>query len=455
MTASWEKSLIGSILSDPAKFEIAEELLPSDFTGANMLVWAELKPLAIRNGLDARGLANALENSTDAARLRSQAGMPIEDYLAQLIGMAGNTVIEYKNQVLDASVKRSLKHGLALIAAEADGSQRKADELLDFAEKKILSLRRIRSDEGISMADLFGSYIPRLEGMRAGTVKPAWTPNMTALREVIPFFEASDYAIVASRPGKGKSSILRMEALRTAYNGQFVGFFNLENDQWEYAKHFISMALGIDNAKLKDPKRLSPNELSRVKEIAEELARMPLRLIHAAGWSVQQIIRAGRKMVAEQDMQLMCVDYLQLIRNGKQKANEDIEETSSLLRAFSLQMNVPQLNAAQVARTVDTRGNDEDMVLSDLRGSGSLEQDASIIVFPRCPWRTIPDEADMRKFPENVYRTASGEVYCRPTCVPMQLDVAKNRNGDVAKSGWMKWNRSTNRFTMLDRDWMP
>jgi hypothetical protein len=81
--------------------------------------------------------------------------------------------------------------------------------------------------------------------------------------------------------------------------------------------------------------------------------------------------------------------------------------------------------------------------------------DASIIIFPRCPWKTIPAEEEMRKFPENIHRLANGETYCRPTCVPMQLDVAKNRNGDVAKSGWMKWDRSTNRFTMLDRDWSP
>jgi replicative DNA helicase len=125
--SDWEKSLIGTVLADAQSYDAAQDLLPSDFTGANQIIWAELMPLATRNALDARSLVNALRQSQDWDRVE-QLTSGTEAYFAECFQMRGTQAAEYANQVLEASIKRGLKRNAALIAAEADGNQRSADE---------------------------------------------------------------------------------------------------------------------------------------------------------------------------------------------------------------------------------------------------------------------------------------------------------------------------------------
>ena len=453
--SDWEKSLLGTVLSDPRSYEAAADLIPSDFTGPNQIIWAELMPLASRGVLDARALSNALRQSHDRDRLEQLSG-GIEAYIAECYQMRGTQAAEYANRVLEASIKRGLKKNAALIAAEADGDQKTADELLDYAEDKILAMRRTRIEGGMTMGDLFGMYIPRLEDMRSGRIQPAWQPNIDGIRHTLTYAEPADYMIIGSRPGGGKSSILKAEALKTAQGGQHVTVFNLENDNAEYARTWISMATGIDNELLKSPRRLTPDQLASVKDWAERLARLPIRLVNAAGWSANQILRVARKSLTEDKMALMQVDYLQLVSNGKDKKHEDIEHTSQQLRAFTLRHGVPQLDAAQINRDVDTRAGDEvEVYLNDLKGSGSLEQDASVIFFPLPGWKKTPGPTQLRQFPENQRRARDGRTVWEATCVPIRIHLAKNRNGSTSISDWVKWNRATNAFQMLPQDWNP
>jgi replicative DNA helicase len=439
---SWELAVIGTALTDPGSMAEAEDLLPSDFTGTNQSVWAEILALHNRRALEVATLSAALQTS----------GNFREGELASLLHDAlaarGASMREFVDQVLSASTRRSLRRSAALIAAEADGNDKTADELLDYAETQIMGLRRNRVS-GFSLGDIIAVFMPRLQGMLDGTFKPAWTPFTQAVRDIIKYAEDTDLIVVAARPGEGKSSWLRFEADKSIHLPEPEGvlIFNYDNDNMDYARWFIAMETGIDSDKLKEPRLMSEEELSRVRAAAEDLARRPLYIESAYG-DIHWIKRTTRKYVSERKIKRMCLDYAQKVNNGMDGDNANIEATTQGLREINMQLHIPILAASQLNREIEKRGvNDQTPMLSDLRGSGALEQDGTIVMYPRAMWRN-PSDAEQRQFPENVDRS-TGRLYPRMKAIPIQFYVQKNRNGSSGVSTPVKWVKSTNRYETL------
>jgi len=442
---NWDKCLIGSILSDPAVMQEAADLVPSDFTGASQIAWGEMLALHNRNGLGVRSLVEALRSNPDFARY-SDAGRP-EDFVAEMLGYRGAEVSEYVHQITNESTRRQVTLSAALIAGMAKDEHVDTDELLDFSEKKILALRRSSPEKGITLSDLMGVFLPRLDAIRAGEYLPAWMPKCQAVRDVIRFAEKSDFILVAGRPGDGKSSFLRYEALAAVHQGNPVAIFNLENDAMEYARNFLALETGIDSDRMKDARQLSEEELERIKRAAQNLARLPLKLYNVPGQSINQILRVARKDAVENHTKLVILDYIQLVSNGIENKVQDITLTSQQYRAFALSMGIPSIAAAQLSREIEKRGAGSKPMLSDLRDSGSLEQDATIVVFPRGVW-TEPTDEQKRQFPENV----NGRVVLdRPKAVPVKFYVEKNRNGSTGPSSLVKWVKSTGDYQTLEQ----
>ena len=447
---SWQTSLIGTVLADPQTMVEAEILIPSDFSGSNKIVWAEMLALSQRNVLEARTLIETLRSHDELDGLLSDVGNSGEAVIAEYLQDRGSSITEYVSRVLDASVAKNLKRNAALIASEADGNNKTADELMDYAEKMILSLRRNRNMGETTLADLIGIFIPRLDAIRAGTFQPAWTPKITALRNVILFAERSDFIIIAARPAEGKSSLVRFEAMAHAQTGGKVAIFNLENDPIEYARNFIALDTGIDSAKLKDATKLHPEELIQVKESATRISRMPIRIFTTPGAPVSEIRRKGRQTISVDKTDMIIVDYLQLMNNGNENKVEDTTTSSSGLRALALEMQVPVIANSQLSRAIETRGvENSDPMLSDLRNSGSLEQDGTIITFIRNVWKK-PTDAEIRSFPENI--DEHGGTRNMLKAVPVRLHVLKNRNGPVGISDPIKWSKHTGNYQTLVRN---
>jgi replicative DNA helicase len=453
---SYEQAVLGTALADQTAMEEAGDLIPSDFIEpGHQVLWAEMMALYQRNGLEVRSLVEALGKSPDLPALTAELG-PIEDYIAHLLNLRGTMMSEYSSQVLDASIKRGARKSAAMIAAMAADERASAGEVLEYAEKHILSLRRNRLNNGISMADLFGVYVPRLEGLREGTIKPAWTPNLVALREVVQFAEQTDLITIAARPGDGKSSFMRYELLKYALNGGKPLIFNLENDNMDYAMHFLALYVNsdstrpvIENTKLKNPRLLSEVEMQRVREAAQTLARLPITIITMGAPTVAQVIQVARRKIAEQHCDLIGLDYVQLVRNGKDSRNDDIGETTGALRGLNLQMHIPILMNAQLNREIERRAEDAEPQLSDLRDSGSIEQDSTHVIFPRSAWKN-PTVTQIRVFPENV--DEHNRPYPRLKAVPLIFYVRKNRNGPTGLTTYVKWTKTTGNFQTLERE---
>ena len=449
---TWELAAIGTVLTDPERMEDAEDLLPQDFTRSNRLIWAEITSLHRRGALDYRGVIESLR----AKSILGTVGTDIPDisgidYLDYCKSHAGIQMAEYARQVVDGSIKRQLKETASLIALDAN-TEMEADDILDEAEKRIMALRRSRKLQGIPISEIIDAFLPRLESMRLGEFEPSITPRLQAVQDIVGYYEQSDYIIVAGRPGEGKSSYLRYEAQRLAEDGKNVLIFNLENDEIEYARYSVALRTGVDSFKLKQPRLLSRDELGRVRIAAEELKRLPIEVVTLGSPSVSEVTRVSRAKSRSFQQDIVILDYIQLIDNGLNNRVQDVTLSSQTMRALAMkdQLHVPVMVAAQLSRAIENRGPNSDPQLSDLRESGSLEQDATVVMFVRPVWTSVPRREQVVRFPENV----DDRGLLRPVhrAVPARFHILKNRNGPTGVSPEVKWSKHTGNFQTLVRE---
>jgi replicative DNA helicase len=444
---NWEQTLIGSILGSPEAMDLCQDLVASDFTGSHQVIWTEMMSMFRSAQIDRIALRERLRDLGELSSL----GADIEhnnhvgeSYLDVLYSMRGDQVEFYRNQVEDASIKRSLRSIGAIIAADAQESETSADELLDRAEQRVLSVRRNRVDNGLDLGTILGAFDERLQTIRETGEMPGWAPNVVGVRNVVQFLERTDYVTVAARPGMGKSSYLRWEAVETARRGRPTVIFNLENDELEYAKFAIAAYADIDSEKLKTGVGMTDQDWERYYDAARALSNIPLHIVTMGSPSIAQVLRVARKYVAEHNPAFIGLDYVGLVQNGMDNRVVDISHTTQQLRAFALNNKVPVIACAQMNREIEHRNGAARPQLSDLRDSGSIEQDSTQVWFPWSPWRE-PSAEQLSIFSEN--DPASGKI----KAMPIRMVIAKNRNGAIGDSEVIKWRKDIGRYYTLER----
>jgi replicative DNA helicase len=246
------------------------------------------------------------------------------------------------------------------------------------------------------------------------------------------------------------SSWMRYEFYQAARkHGRSVGILNYENDPLEYARYFLAIETAIDSKKIRRPSLLSEREKGRIREAAQTLSRLPIRVVTTER-NVNAAIAKARKMVVQDKITLLGVDYVQLLNNGIENRVNDVSMTTGRLRAFALDYHVPVIANAQLSRDIERRGEASEPRLDDLRESGSLEQDATLVMFPR-PVRN-PSVSVLEMFPEN-FDEASGQLLnTRPRAVPVIFHVLKNRNGTTGVSDPVKWCKHLDTYQTLSRE---
>ena len=353
---SWETAVIGSVLFDPKMMVEADTLLPSDFSGDNRAVWAEILNLHGADSLDLRTLTMIVtENRLIPAP---------ETYFAGALADRLGNITEAVRRIEDTAVRKSVKRNAALIAAEAENDARQTMELVEFAEERIMSIRRDRQ-EGQTLQDIVSIFMPRMEGTLTGDFHPAWSPSVNAVQHLIRYAEDTDMIIVAGRPGEGKSSYLRYEAFqivterdaqgRVIGPGKPVTIFNYDNDPMDYARWFIAMMANIDASKMKDMRMMTRNEQERMRQAAAMIARLPLTIESSRGDGAW-MLRTMRRHVIEKKTSLGILDYAQQVFNGKEKKNDDVSITGQYVRKINGELNIPMLVAAQLNREYERRG---------------------------------------------------------------------------------------------------
>lgn len=366
-------------------------------------------------------------------------------YLAQLAEAVPSTanVESYANIVQDKFYKRELIRASTAILEKTQNEEANAEELLDGAEQEIYA---IRQGKGTSEAARFGEIVvdkvlDRLVKLN-GENRADYLGISTGFRQLdrtIAGLNRSDLIIVGARPAMGKTSFALNLALNVATKGKKVLFFSLEMTKEQLASRVISMYARVKGQKLRNG-LLDEADWVRLSTATDALHEVPLYFDDTSNISVNEM---KAKILRLKDVDCVMVDYLQLMKspNRTESRVQEVSEITRNLKLMAKDLEIPVIVLAQLARGTEARGKSHRPQLSDLRESGSIEQDADIVLMLyRDDYYsdTTPEEDDDEN--RDVDK--------------VEIIVEKNRHGPTGTIE-LGWNSEFTLFTALDHEHEP
>ena len=383
-SSSAEQAVIGSVLLDPRCLpEVLGIVRAEDFYGkANREIFETIVAMfSYSQTIDAVTVL-------DQMRVRGvyQEGSS-QQYLLELMQItptAANAK-EYAEIVRDRALLRALGDAATEIGGMIYEGSGEAEHILELAERKIYDLRHGRNLGGLTSlsAILQNLYLQMSEAAASDSAVPGAETGLTDVDRRILGLQKGDLVLIASRPGMGKTSIGLNIALNVAKTtGKTVAVFSLEMSREQMAMRLLSSQSRIDNKKLQTG-RLDENEWRRIHAAAAELSSVDLRIDDNPTLSVADMNAQCRRI---DDLGLVMVDYLQLMTSagGKQKYSDEsrtqvVSDISRMLKIMAKELRVPVLCMSQLSRANEGR-KDKRPMLSDLRESGAIEQDADVVI---------------------------------------------------------------------------
>ncbi len=405
-----EEAVLGSILINPESlYEVASFLQADDFfIVRNSWVWEAILDLHERD--------EEIDNLTVVEELRQQGrldeiGGPA--YITYLINHTPASIYAeaYGHIVERAALRRRMLGAASEIAQLAHEESADINEVIDRAETSIFAVteRRLHR-ELVPIRTAISEYFDRIAHLyeRGGDALGVPT-GFTDLDALLGGLQKSDLVIVAGRPGMGKTSWLLSVALNAARLKQRAAIFSMEMSNEQIVQRLVSSETGISTHNLRLG-QLDEHEWALFVEATGSLSDLKVYLDDTPALNPLQMRTKCRRLYSEYGLDLIMVDYLQLMTSGAGRQENRVQEISFIsrhLKQLARELNTPVLAAAQLSRAVEQR-QDKRPQLSDLRESGSIEQDADVVMF--------------------IYRD---EVYNEDTDRPNQADVivAKHRNG--------------------------
>jgi replicative DNA helicase len=464
-----EQALIGAILvNNEAFYRVSDFLEPQHFFEP---IHQKIYDLA-RSLIRAGKLATPVTLKTFLPGDVDIAGMTVSQYLARLAAEA-TTVInaeDYGRTIYDLSIRRALiiiGEDMVNVAFDAPVDFAPRNQIED-AERRLYELAETgRYDGGfqrfaqalttaVDMAARAFQRDGKLSGLATG---------MDDLDRMMGGLQASDLIIVAGRPGMGKTALatnmaynvakawrgeVRPDGHMESVNGGIVGFFSLEMSAEQLATRIIAEQTEIPSNKIRRG-GISESDFEKIKDVSIELQNLPFYVDETGGLSIAQLAARARRLKRQRGLDLLVIDYLQLLqgssRRGAENRVQEITEITTKLKALAKELNVPILALSQLSRQVESR-DDKRPQLSDLRESGSIEQDADVVMFvfreEYYHQMRKPSESNHEKFAEwlsegeKVHGKAEliiGKQRHGPTgTVEMQFDAAVTRFSSLAQT---------------------
>ena len=377
-----EQSVLGSLLIDrDAIIHVASFLKPGDFyRAAHSLIYQAV--LDLYNRREPPDLITLVDELRRADRLEDAGG---ESYLSDLIVSVPTAVhvVEYSRIVeRTATLRRLIQAGTEIVGIGYDDSH-EIEDALDKSERVIFDVSQRRTTRDFqSIGDVLETYFDRLDTLHQhkGTIVGVPT-GFSDLDKLTGGLQKSDLIIVAARPAVGKSSL----GLGVAYNAavqhqKTVGLFVLEMSAEQIVQRILAMETGIDSHRLRLG-YIDDSEWTSVTRAFGRLSEAPIFIDDTASVSIMDVRSKARRLHAERGLDLLIIDYLQLM-SGRRTENrvQEISEISRSLKGLARELDIPVIALAQLSRAVESRQSHVPM-LSDLRESGSIEQDADIVMF--------------------------------------------------------------------------
>lgn len=401
-----EESVLGAMLIDKdAVIAVAEFLFPEDFYDERLkeIYQACLDLYEERTPIDVLTVTEKLKKRK---MLKSVGSSSFLADLANKVPTAAH-VEHYGRIVKDTATKRALMSAASRLVEVSMDEGLAAGEALDRAESEIFSLsQKSLSKAFISVKDTLAESFDRLDELHKSGAGIRGVPTGFAdLDDALAGLQKSNLLILAARPGVGKTSLATNIAQYVSVElKRPVGFFSLEMSREELVDRLLVAQADIDAWRLKTGK-LSGDDFTKLSNAMGELAEAPLFIDDTPALSILEMRTKARRLQVESGVDLIVVDYLQLARSRQlENRVQEVSEISQGLKNLARELKVPVLALSQLSRAVETRGGKKPQ-LSDLRDSGSIEQDADVVMFL---WREDDDNS------EN-----------------MMLDIAKHRNGPL------------------------
>jgi replicative DNA helicase len=423
-----EQSVLGSILIDAdAILRVGDFLKPVDFYRAQHadIYEAMLALHAQREPIDLVTLGEELQRRD---RLTEVGGAA---YLTSLMNSVPTAVhAEHYGRIVERkAVLRNLIGAAGRIAAVGYEEANDAEIAIDRAESILFEISQRRTEGGFdSLATLLGQAYDRLEYLHEHRGQLLGVPTgLSQLDALLGGLQPSDLIILAARPSVGKTSMaLNIAQHATVREGKKVAVFSLEMSKEQLALRLLSAETGINPRPLQTG-FVDETDWSKIATVMNEMATAPMWIDDSPVLSVMELRTKARRLEAEQrGLDLIVVDYLQLMQSSTpNKDNNRVQEVSDIsrgMKALARELKVPVLALSQLSRNVEQRGSAEPR-LSDLRESGSLEQDADVVVF--------------------LYR--DGEQNPDSEVELVRAKVAKHRNGPIGDVP-LQFRKSNTRF---------
>lgn len=403
-----EISVLGALLLDrEAVIAVAQTLRPYHFydTRHSRIFEAILELYEAREPIDVLTVTERLRKKKS---LREVGGTAYLGDLVTSVPTAAH-VEHYGRIVRDHALKRTVMTLATRLAEMSLDEGTSAADLLDAAEQNIFSLTQQNlSRSFMSVRDVLSESFDRLDELHKRPGELRGVPSgFSDLDNLLAGFQASNLIILASRPGIGKTALSLNIAQHVAVTlKRPIGFFSLEMSKEELIDRLLVSQADIDAWRLKTG-RLSEEDFVRLSDAMGVLADAPLFIDDTPALSVLEMRSKARRLQVESGLDLLIVDYLQLIQ-GRRLENrvQEVSEISQSLKNFARELKTPVLAISQLSRAVEQRGTKRPQ-LADLRESGAIEQDADVVMFI---WREEEDD------PENI-----------------NLDIAKHRNGPLGQ----------------------
>ncbi len=398
-----EEAVLGSILINPdAILEIAAFLRADDFfLYKHSLLWDAM--------LTIHGRGDALDDLTLIEELRAQNRLEDIGGAAYITRLINNTPTHlnaetYGHLVERSSIRRRLLAAAGEIARIAQDETLDINEVIDRAESTLFAVteRNLRR-ELTSMRIAISEYYDRIEQQYEHRGEPVGLPTgFTDLDMLLGGLQRSDLIIVAARPGVGKTSLMLSMALNAARlgNNARVAIFSLEMSSEQLVQRLVSAETGINSQKLRSGE-LDDREWTLFTQAVGNLGNLRLYLDDTPAITPLQMRAKCRRLYREHGLDLIIVDYLQLMNSGLTRNDNRVQEISYIsrsLKELAREMNVPLLSAAQLSRQVEQRA-DKRPQLSDLRESGCLAGDTLIYLPDKghsVPISSLENRADFR-----------------------------------------------------------
>ncbi len=377
-----EEAVLGSILINPeALFEVLSFLHAEDFfIVRHGWIWEAMLSLhERRDPIDYLTVVNELEQ---LGRLSEVGGAA---YILSLINKTPSALnIEGYGRIVERmAVRRRLIDAAGQIARVAHSEEPDIETVVSKAEQAIFEVTERRlSRELVPIRNAVSEYFDHVSFMARHQEEVLGVPTgFIDLDRMLGGLQRSDLLIIAARPGMGKSSWLNSVVMNAARSNQRVAMFSLEMSNEQLVQRFVSAETNIPSHKLREGK-LDEKDWAQFLAATQYIGTLPIYMDDTPALSTSDLRTKARRLHLEMGLDLVVIDYLQLMTTPYRSENrvQEISYISRSLKQLARELNVPVVAAAQLSRAVEQR-TDKRPLLSDLRESGSIEQDSDVVMF--------------------------------------------------------------------------